>query len=379
MSYTESYLQLKNALNLEADEIAIPGSKLVIRNFGFDSVIPDTLSFLREDTLISENFHFRYPVILEKDAMKSDKVILFMHGLNERTWHKHLTGAKLLAERTHRPVLLFPLSYHINRGLSEWTDVRKMAIPLEERRSRLTGVQDASVINLALSERLTESPQRFILSGIQSINDLITLINILKSGKHPLFRENVSVDMFAYSISCMLLQALMISNPSNVISNSRIVLFAGGSVFSHINGISKFIMDSVAFQKLRNFHMQLVEKKNTLVSELQPLIMEHEYGKAFRCLIQGDVFRKKREQSVSDFNRNLLVIALRNDKVMPLEGIKIAMGKKFYSTKNFKIVHFPFPYTHENPFPVLINKLEKLVEESFLSVFNPAVEFYNKA
>ncbi len=43
----------------------------------------------------------------------------------------------LLAEKTGNPVILFPLSYHINRGLPEWTDIHRMAGPLEIAQANL--------------------------------------------------------------------------------------------------------------------------------------------------------------------------------------------------------------------------------------------------
>ncbi len=84
-----------------------------------------------EKNLIPQNFEFRYPVIIPHPGSTYRKAIFYLHGLNERNWLKHLPGAMLLAEKTGNPVILFPLSYHINRGLPEWTDIHKMSGPLE--------------------------------------------------------------------------------------------------------------------------------------------------------------------------------------------------------------------------------------------------------
>jgi hypothetical protein len=72
------------------------------------------------------------------------------------------------------------------------------------------------------------------------------------------------------------------------------------------------------------------------------------------------VFGKKRKKTMSDFSDNLMVIALKNDKVMPLEGIRQAIGEKLSESK-LRVLHFPYDYTHENPFPVLYKKLDKQV------------------
>ena len=48
----------------------------------------------KNDTLIPENRSFSYPVFTPGNT-KSDKVILLLHGLNERSWVKYLVWAYL--------------------------------------------------------------------------------------------------------------------------------------------------------------------------------------------------------------------------------------------------------------------------------------------
>jgi hypothetical protein len=377
VQYIHQYRQLKDLFDLNKEEIILPGSDIIIKNLEFQSD-SSFLTCLKEpevDAVIAENNRFRYPVFLRKGT-KPDKAIILLHGLNERTWHKHLTGAKFLAERSGKAVIMFPLSFHINRGLPEWTDVRKMAVRLNIRKAKYPGIREASLVNLALSERLTECPQRFLNSGLQSTMDLIHLMNAIHSGRHPLFMKNTNADLFAYSISCMLLQALMISNPDNILKNTRIVLFAGGSLFDHMQGISKYIMDNVAFDTIRKYYLGLVDKTTKLHRDLFPLLMENRLGKAFSFLIAPDIFRKERENFIKAYSDNLMIIALQNDKVMPVEGIRQAMGEPFFHSPNFRILDFPYSYTHENPFPVLNDKLEGQVEQSFSSVFQPTLQFF---
>ncbi len=98
MKFLEQYQQLKDIFDLNRDEILIPGSSLKIKNLEFTShvILPVTLAGQTTDSHISENMKFRYPVILPGDNKRTDKVIILLHGLNERTWHKHLTGARFL-------------------------------------------------------------------------------------------------------------------------------------------------------------------------------------------------------------------------------------------------------------------------------------------
>ncbi|MBN1142968.1 MAG: hypothetical protein JXA72_01030 [Bacteroidales bacterium] len=380
MNFIENYQQLKGIFNLSQDEIKIPQSKVKLINQEFHSSagVPDNFEGQPEDVQIKENVHFRYPVILPEGKNKAGQVIILLHGLNERTWHKHLAGARMLSERTGKAVLMFPLSYHINRGLPEWTDNRKMAGLLEVRKKSFSDVQEASVVNLALSERLTEYPQRFYFSGLQSIKDLISLMRQIKAGDHPLFETGTSTDIFAYSISCMLVQALMISNPEGILDKSKIVFFAGGSIFSRMKGVSRFIMDSVAFKTILRFYTDAVTRKAGFLNNLQSSGMEKSFGNAFRSLIIPGLYEREREQAMAGFSKNLLVIAMQNDRIMPVEGIREATGERFFKSGQFRLVHFPYDYTHENPFPVLYHKINQQVEKAFMSVYEPALEFYNR-
>lgn len=378
MAFAENYMKLKSAFDLRPDEASLPEGDLVLKNFSFNSSLPHWVEYSPEDNLIEGNFHFRYPVIMPSNLKKASRVIIFLHGLNERSWHKHLSGAGMLAEKIKCPVIMFPLSFHINRGLPEWTDYRKMAEPLQSRRIKYPGLNEASVINIAMSRRLTENPGRFIVSGFQSITDLISLVQQIREGRHPLFEAGTEADLFAYSISCMMLQSLMISDQGDVLHNSRIVMFAGGSLFSQINGISRFIMDNVAFQTIRSFYLRTLDKRNNFLKGLRPLFMEHKFGKAFRTLISGEKFKKEREQGIGNYHDNLLVLALQKDHIMPVQGIRTAMGERFCRSENFRILDFPYPYTHENPFPVLNTNFEKQVEKGFLSVYDLALRFFDR-
>jgi len=378
MKFIEQYLQLKNIFTTDREVISIPDSKTVIRNMEFHSRtdLSSTSAGFMEDCHIGENIRFRYPVFLPDNRQKHDQVIIFLHGLNERTWYKHLAGAKFLAENTGKAVIMFPLSYHINRGLPEWTDARKLAGLLERRKRKYPGIKEASVANLVLSERLTDYPERFFISGFQSAMDLIRLLREIKAGAHPLFSAGTHADFFAYSISCMLLQSLMISNPDNLLDKSKIVFFAGGSVFSHMQGTSKYIMDSVAFETIRKFYAGIAKRTVSMAKEFRPWFTEHQYGMAFKAIMSPESLRKVRVKNMAFFQDRLMVIALRNDKVIPVEGIREATGDKFFRSGKFSIVHFPYDYTHENPFPVLYRKLDEQVEKAFHKVFHPTLAFF---
>jgi hypothetical protein len=73
-----------------------------------------------------------------------------------------------------------------------------------------------------------------------------------------------------------------------------------------------------------------------------------------------------------------MVIALRDDRIIPLKGIQQTMGEKFCDSGQLNVVHFPYPYIHENPFPVLYRKIEEQVEVSFRMVYDRAIQFFTE-
>lgn len=377
MQYLTSYNQFKEWFNVGTPEIGLPGTATVVRTYEFHSHIPPPSEFadMVQDQMISENNCFRYPVIIPGGADESRNVIILLHGLNERNWYKHLPGAQFLAEKLSRPVILFPLSFHINRGLPDWTNARIMAAKLEKRIKKFPGVQDATIANLALSERLTEYPERFFLAGLQSAHDLIHLLTQLKEGIHPLFRKNTRADIFAYSISCMLLQAMMISNPNQILSQSRIVFFAGGSLLSHIQGVSRYIMDSVAFESVRRLYLDNRRRKE-IFRKGRSFETDPVFGTAFRAVLAPHILTNVRERRMERFRNQLMVVALRDDKVIPLEGIRKATGDRFFRSSHFRVLHFPYPYSHENPFPINRNQNLAEVDKAFQSVFTSVLDFY---
>jgi hypothetical protein len=376
MKYIDHYNQLKTNIDLNQEECVLPDSMIRIRNFIFRSGSRENLFAFRDgrtnvDTEITENIEFRYSIFLPDNRSRYKRAILFLHGLNERTWNKHYAAAKFLCEKTRSPVIMFPLSYHINRGLPAWADARKMANLLEFRKKRYPGVRESSLANLVLSERLTECPERFFISGYQSAMDVTHLISDITTGNHPVFEPGAATDLFAYSISCLLLEVLMISNPGGILTRSKIVFFAGGSFFSHMQGISRYIMDSVAFNTIRDYYLNHFSKR----SHEETLCSGYHLGDSFRSLISPKNYNRDCRMKMEQFKGQMLVIALRDDKIIPVEGIRCILGEPYCRSGHFRIVHFPYPYIHENPFPVLNHHLVNHVERAFHMVFDPTVRF----
>lgn len=375
MSYTTDYHTLKRVFNLSAGEIIIPGSPVRIINKSFTSDI-DPGSFLnKNDSDIRENISFSYPVFIPEDA-NSKKVILLFHGLNERNWQKYLVWAYRLSTLTGSHVILFPISFHINRSPLSWLDPRKMRDFMEERNRNNNDVKMSSFVNIALSNRLTEEPMRFFNSGYQTANDIIKLISEIRSGEHEFIPKSSSVDIFAYSIGAFFSEILLLGNPGGLFSDSRLFMFCGGSVFSSMRGTSKFIMDSMAFNKIYNYY--LVDFENEIKGEnlFSDFLRTTRIGMAFRAMIDLARFRQFRENMLSRLSGHIRSVALRKDTVIPPGGIaKTLAPARSGRSSPVEIWDFPYNYTHENPFPVIDGPGHTDVDICFEKLMTKAVLF----
>ena len=185
MVYTKKYSEFKSLYNPDAGNTDIEGTGISIKNSCFTSEISREGFFNRSDVSITENITFSYPVFVPSDN-KSGKVIILLHGLNERSWIKYLTWAYYLSEQTNSYVILFPISFHINRSPASWHDPRALYQTMNERKSSQAGISMLSFANIALSNRLTDDPRRFFNSGYQTVNDIVKLMKQIKEGEHEI-------------------------------------------------------------------------------------------------------------------------------------------------------------------------------------------------
>jgi hypothetical protein len=375
MGYSKDYYSLKSIFNMEAGEISIPGSSVKIVNEKFISDI-NPAEFLRSDDFsISENISFSYPVFIPEDR-NSRKVILFLHGLNERSWIKYLVWAYWLSQITESYVILFPISFHINRAPSSWIDPRIMQEFVKKRSKSGKEITMSTFANIALSRRLTEEPMRFLNSGYQTALDIVKLMNQIKNGKHNVIPGSSQVNLFAYSIGAFLAQNLMMGNPEDLFSGSRLFMFCGGSVFSNMKGTSKLIMDSLAYDKIYSYYLNDFESNIDHKNPLSEFLRSTQIGMAFRSMIDLGRFRIFREYILGRLKGQIRSIALKKDIVIPANGIVNTLtswtGRK---NNQVEIWDFPYPYTHENPFPVLSDGLSSEVDRCFRRLLTEAGSF----
>jgi hypothetical protein len=350
------------------DDTKIEASKNSIRFFSFESEQLPNVNATSTDDVISENFSFQYPVFLREKTAKHRSAILLLHGLNERSWSKYLPWAEYLCNKTGKPVILFPIAYHMNRSPLWWCNPRETKQILELRKQRNGDDRSLSFANVAFSERISEKPYRFYSSGRQSFLDVVRLLETIKQGRHPLFEEDAQIDFFSYSIGAFLSQIIFMTNPGNLLSASKLFMFCGGSIFSAMSGASRSIMDKKAFDILFNYYISRFEEEEKGVSTKDALY------RSFCSMISPDRNRKDRLSFFKDLGNRIAGISLKNDLVIPYEGVKEALGAES-AGERIKLFDFDFPYTHENPFPVNGGLNQDLVSVSFNRVFDEAARF----
>jgi hypothetical protein len=166
-----------------------------------------------------ENQKFRYAIFAPARNDKFSEAIILLHGLNERTWEKYLPWAHQLVLQTQKPVILFPIAYHMNRSPYSWNSPRLMYKFSDFRKMAIPTVENSTFVNVAISLRMDHCPELFSMSGIQSYFDVIKLISDMKAGHFEIFKENCNINFFAYSIGALLTETLLISNPLQLFSD----------------------------------------------------------------------------------------------------------------------------------------------------------------
>jgi len=384
MDYTQKYQELKTLFQPGADKTEFPGSDISCYRAVFDSKNISVLAGERDqnihthsvfntmpDDSISENHTFSYPVFKTADTCKHRQAILLLHGLNERNWTKYLVWAYYLAFKTKRPVILFPIAFHMNRSPEAWSNPRMMSPVLLDRRKRLGEDPMSTFANVALSERLCEDPLRFYTSGQQSAADIVQLAGQLNRGEHPLFEKGTTIDIFAYSIGAFLSQILFLENPAGLFTNARLFLFCGGAFFEEMNGVSRLIMDQQAFGRLRHYYIKELGTEMDHSELLSASINQTEGGRSFLSMLGAGNLKSFRESVFEKLQKQVQAVALLKDRVIPAGGIVKALNRFI----PVDVLDFPYEYSHENPFPVMNSEKSSIVDRGFESVFSKAAAF----
>jgi hypothetical protein len=125
-----------------------------------------------------------------------------------------------------------------------------------------------------------------------------------------------------------------------------------------------------------NFYLEDFENEIKGKSQFFSFLCSSRIGMAFRSMIDLGRFRKFRETRLAVIKEQIRSIALAKDTVIPAKGIvKTLNYNSSGADHRIQVTDFPFPYTHENPFPVYNTPLSMKVDESFERLFNAASLF----
>ncbi|TAJ10115.1 hypothetical protein DMA11_19505 [Marinilabiliaceae bacterium JC017] len=381
MEYTALHWKLKECFTGDPEAVTQMGEGVSLYRLSFQSsgdpasamlTASNTVpGFLNDDDAIQKNNQFYYYVLKAEGKPDAKRCIVLLHGLNERSWDKYLPWGHTLVRKTGCPVILFPIAYHMNRSPEFWRNPRKMMPFVLKRQDKLPDVQKLSVANVALSERMTMQPQRFFLSGYQAAYDLLQLIGDISAGKHPFFPTAPQVDFFSYSIGAFLTQVMMLANPNGCFNKSKFFFFCGGSVFFDMHGISRYILDSTAFERLLHYYKNEMEQDAKTNCKIGQILNDTLLGQSFKAMLSMKGLKKYSTRLFADFQDRLKVVTLTQDTVIIPEKVKQVLSGVDVEEENYD-----FGCSHEVPFPICSNNLVNQVNGAFERLFTKAATFF---
>lgn len=397
MGYTTAEREIATHFRAGMTEGLIPGTGVTLTAQRFRSVVDSSISdgsdvpgpfrsLFRSRELEESNREFSYYIMLPHGAKGNESAedgqsgsgqsgrrgaIILLHGLNERGWNKYIQWGTRLADGTGRPVVLFPLAYHMNRSPRSWIDRHFMMPLVNARTALLPDTKLSTFVNVALSTRMTVSPQRFMISGYQTAADLSVLIGSMSRGAIPGIDAGGPADIFAYSIGALVAQVMMLADPSPLPGDSRIMLFCGGSTFGRMNGTSKLIMDSRAFEMLLSFYLGWpAVPMNGSREKLTRLMHDTPEGEAFYSMTSMQRLSDLRGRPFSRYEGRLKAVTLAGDTVIPPAAITETLTGA--DTQTWEP---GYPCSHESPFPVLAGEKANEVDRTFDRLFDTATGF----
>lgn len=382
MGYLDEYKRLSESYRTDMGFFRFDDLGITIRNIPFHSsntaFLPTSdessdMTGFPSDREISENRDFSYPLIQKTADEDASRVIILLHGLNERSWDKYLPWAKTLCKNTGHPVILFPISFHMNRAPVQWSEPRTMSKLVKKRREIHPAIHHATFVNAAISSRLESCPQRFFLSGLETYFDLYDLIRQIQQGQHPVLPNDTGFHFFGYSIGAFLTEIMLMTNPENRLSDSKAFLFCGGTTFDKMNGLSKFILDSSAFEQLRHFFLES-DFSVRLTEPVRNMVEKHKLFDTFRAMVDSLGYEEVRNKKLSQLFHRMQLCPLAKDAVIPVKAVEETFVRAVGKLRNIvRPLDFPYAYSHETPFPENVEK--NLVNQAFETVFRRASSF----
>ena len=361
MNATIEQPKIKGTRTTKTRRIPQKETRLRVHQYDFHSkaaqLLPET------DRKITQNSDFSFQLIKPDDGQPAKKLILMLHGFNEKSWDKYLDWGEALCRESGSAVLYFPIAFHMQRAPQNWSDRREMYQLSQQRQSTAPNNQCSSLSNAAISRRMEEEPGRLLSSGLESYYDVIQLIEECRGGRYDQLHPDFSLDIFGYSIGGLLAELLKFSNPGGHFTKSKLCLFCSGPVFSRLSPVSRYILDSEAHQALQNY---MLGQKETpaILNTLNP-----ETKSTFLSMIDYDVLEEYREQKLRQYRKDIYAIVLKQDQVIPsVEVVRTLQGQRRDTGIRVDQLDFSYPYSHESPFSSVPNHREAS-HKAFRQVF----------
>jgi hypothetical protein len=299
------------------------------------------------DAQIDQNLRFRYTLVRDHTEpgrfTRHHRGLVLFHGLNERSFTKYIPWAYQVWAQTGIPVILFPLSFHINRVLPAWADLQQVSY--DDRRA-LAGNENYHRFNAVISARLNKHPERFFWGAVQSYGDVVDLARLIRSGEHPHFAPDAHLDFLGFSAGGYVPLALLLENEEQLFDKSRIVVFASAAAMRDVNLSSHLIVDHAAEVALMKLYVKYLHRLAN--PRMLHWLAEHAEGRWLNqfCGLLPD--RSRLDARLREAGSRILGLANTSDQVMTpgammnsLQGVRRDTGVRVEEL-NLGI--------HENPF-----------------------------
>jgi hypothetical protein len=149
------------------------------------------------------------------------------------------------------------------------------------------------------------------------------------------------------------------------------MLFCGGSAFGMMNGTSKLIMDSQAFDRLISFYLGWPARPGRRSSDrFTALMNDTPEGRAFYAMTSLQRLTALRGRPFGEWDGRLRAVTFAGDVVIPPGAVTETL-----SGADVQVWDPGYPCTHETPFPVLSNGNAGAVDRTFGTLFETAAGF----
>lgn len=290
-----------------------------------------------DDRTVEANNTFPYLLIEPENgaAISYKDLIIVTHGLNEGSPAKLFPWAYNLTVQLQLPTLIFPMAFHVSRRSPEWGFSSQAR--LSNQRSAIPGNQKSSPFNALISSRLSQFPDRFLRGGLQSYYDVVDLVDLIRSGRHPGCREGARVHFLGYSAGGYLALALLLANPDGRFSESRGALFATCAPIDDLIPDSLFIMDTDASTSLhahfgrRCVPLESINPELAVLAEPPQRWLDHIFFSGPEMAERVNVIKPR-----------LMAITCPQDRVITAKGMATNLNDVPLLSLDLGIHEFPF-------------------------------------